>query len=87
MGLRFYGFAYCFWNVSGCPAASSVRAAPCQLPRRGSFCTGLWGTGFFGNGSVLWVQSKRRPWLSLWESWLGAAETERGLRRLNENVH
>ena len=35
--LRFYEFAYCFWSVSGCPAASSVRAAPCQLPRRGSF--------------------------------------------------
>ena len=42
---RFYGFAYCFLNVSGRPAASSVRAAPCQLPRRGSFCTGLWGAG------------------------------------------
>ena len=29
-----------------------------------------------------------RPWLSLWESWLGAAETERALGRLlNENVH
>ena len=28
------------------------------------------------------------PWLSLWESWLGAAETERALRRFyNENVH
>ena len=52
-GGRFYGFAYCFWNVSGRPAASSVRAAPCQLPRRGSFCTGLWGVGVVGNGSVL----------------------------------
>ena len=32
--------------------------------------------------------SKRQPWLSLWESWLGAAETERALRRFyNENVH
>ena len=43
--VRFYEFAYCFLNVSGRPAASSVRAAPCQLPRRGSFCTGLWGVG------------------------------------------
>ena len=34
----FYEFAYSFCNVSGHPAASSVRAAPCQLPRRGSFC-------------------------------------------------
>ena len=25
------------------PRPSSVRAAPCQLPRRGSFCTVLWG--------------------------------------------
>ena len=44
---RLYGFAYCFWNVSGCTAASSVRAAPCQLPRRGSFCTVVWGAGFY----------------------------------------
>ena len=29
---RFYGFAYRFWNVLRRPAASSVRAAPCQLP-------------------------------------------------------
>ena len=35
------------------PLPSSVRAAPCQLPRRGSFCTGLWGAVFFGIGSVL----------------------------------
>ena len=47
-GGRLYGFAYCFWNVSRRPAPSSVRAAPCQLPRRGSFCTGLWGGGFTG---------------------------------------
>ena len=26
---------------------SSVRAAPCQLPRRGSFCSGLWGAGIY----------------------------------------
>ena len=27
------------------------------------------------------------PWLSLWESWLGVAETERALQRfLNDNV-
>ena len=39
--LRLYGFAYCFQNVSRSPAPSSVRAAPCQLPRRGSFCSGL----------------------------------------------
>ena len=44
-GGRFYEFAYCFWNVSGCPAASSVRATPCQLPRRGSSCTVFWGAG------------------------------------------
>ena len=30
------------------PRPSSVRATPCQLPRRGSFCTGLWGGGFTG---------------------------------------
>ena len=31
---------------------------------------------------------KRQSWLSLWESWLGAAETERVLGRfLNDNVH
>ena len=30
------------------PRPSSVRAMPCQLPRRGSFCTGLWGGGFTG---------------------------------------
>ena len=53
MGERFYGFAYCFQNVSGRTAASSVRAAPCQLPRRGSFCTGIAGAGVVGNGSVL----------------------------------
>ena len=41
-----YEFAHCFWNVSGCPAASSVRAAPCQLPRRGSSCTVPLGVGF-----------------------------------------
>ena len=45
MGGRFYGFADCFCDVSRCPAASSVRATPCQLPRRGSSCTGLLGTG------------------------------------------
>ena len=28
------------------PLPSSVRAAPCQLPQRGSFCTGLWGGEF-----------------------------------------
>ena len=47
MGLRLYGFAYCFWNVLRRPAASSVRAAPCQLPRRGSSCTVIWGAGFY----------------------------------------
>ena len=47
MGLRFYEFAYCFQNVSRRPAASSVRASPCQLPRRGSFCTVIWGGGFY----------------------------------------
>ena len=30
------------------PRPSSVRAAPCQLPRGGSFCTGLWGGEFIG---------------------------------------
>ena len=30
------------------PRPSSVRAMPCQLPRRGSFCTGLLGVGFTG---------------------------------------
>ena len=45
---RFYEFAVCFCNVSRSPAPSSVRAAPCQLPRRGSFCTGLWGGEFIG---------------------------------------
>ena len=30
------------------PPPSSVRAAPCQLPRRGSFCTVLWGNSFTG---------------------------------------
>ena len=39
MGGRFYGFARCFYNVSRRPAASSVRAAPCQLPQWGSFYT------------------------------------------------
>ena len=48
MGGRCYGFAFCFWNVSGRTAASSVRAAPCQLPRRGSFCSGLSGAEFIG---------------------------------------
>ena len=48
VGGRFYEFACCFWNVSRRTAPSSVRAAPCQLPRRGSFCTGLWGGGFTG---------------------------------------
>ena len=48
MGGRFYGFADCFCDVSRCPAASSVRATPCQLPRRGSSCTGLLGVGFTG---------------------------------------
>ena len=47
MELRIYGFALCFWNISRCPAASSVRAAPCQLPRRGSSCTGLSGAGVY----------------------------------------
>ena len=33
------------------------------------------------------VLSKTPPWLSLWESWLGTAETERALGRLlNDNV-
>ena len=36
--LRFYGFAYRFLNVLRFPAASSVRATPCQLPQWGSFC-------------------------------------------------
>ena len=35
------------------PRPSSVRAAPCQLPRGGSFRTGLWGNGIVENGSVL----------------------------------
>ena len=31
------------------PRPSSVRAAPCQLPRRGSFCTVVWGWWFYRN--------------------------------------
>ena len=43
---------------------------------------------FVGNGSVLSGAIEKPPWLSLWESWLGAAETERAVRRLlNNHVH
>ena len=37
-----------FFECFRLPRPSSVRAAPCQLPRRGSFCTGLWGGEFIG---------------------------------------
>ena len=43
IGGRLYEFAYCFYSVLRRPATSSVRAAPCQLPRRGSFCSVLSG--------------------------------------------
>ena len=44
---RFYGFAYCFWNVSGCPAASSVSAfGRASFPGGEAFVPGfgaVWG--------------------------------------------
>ena len=36
-----------FGKFQVAPRPSSVSAAPSQLPRRGSFCTGLWGAYFF----------------------------------------
>ena len=53
MGGRFYEFAYSFWNVSRCPAPSSVSAAPSQLPPREAFVPWFRVSGVIGNGSVL----------------------------------
>ena len=52
-GGRLYGFAYCFWNVSGPPLPHQSGLRPASFPGGEAFVPGFGVPGVIGNGSVL----------------------------------